>query len=100
MYHCVILYRLKPGIPLDRVREARHGLQALVETLPGVDQFTVTHNVAEGSEGYNLALFALFENQQACDIFLRHDAFRRVWQEELEPLVEARIDAQGAAETG
>ena len=100
MFHCVILYRLKPGIPLDRVRAARSGLQALVETLPGVETFTVTHNVATQSEGYNLALFSAFENPKACDIFLRHPEFQRVWQEELEPLVESKITAQGEADPG
>lgn len=97
MFHCVILFRLKAGIPLDRVRGARDALQALVETLPGVEQFTVTHNVAPESGGYNLALFSIFENRTACDIFLRHPEYRRVWGEELAPLVESHVAAQGPA---
>ena len=98
MFHCVILFRLKPGIPLDRVRDARQSLQALVETLPGVEQFTVTHNLATESQGFNLALFSTFENKHACDIFLRHDEYQRVWTEELEPLVETHVTALGAAD--
>lgn len=95
MFHCVILFRLKPGIPLDRVRGAREALQALVETMPGVEQFTVTHNVAADAQGYNLALFSAFENKTACDIFQRHPEYRRVWTEELEPVVSAHVTAQG-----
>jgi len=98
MFHCVILFRLKPGVTLDRVRGAKTALQALVETLPGVEQFTVTHNVAAESGGYNLALFSAFENRAACDIFLRHPEYVRVWEAELRPVVEAHVAAQGEAD--
>lgn len=97
MFHCVILYRLRAGIPLERVRGARLALQALVETLPGVESFTVTHNLAADSGGYNLALFSTFENRNACDIFLRHPEYVRVWDQELSGVVENRIIAQGDA---
>lgn len=95
MFHCVILYRLRAGIPLERVRDARMALQALVETLPGVEHFTVTHNLAEDSGGFNLALFSTFESRNACDIFLRHPEYVRVWEQELRQVVENRIIAQG-----
>jgi hypothetical protein len=95
MFHCVILFRLRSGIPLERVRGARQALQALVETLPGVEHFTVTHNLAPDSGGFNLALFSTFENRKACDIFLRHPEHVRVWDEELQPVVEKRIMALG-----
>lgn len=95
MFHCVILYRLRAGIPLERVRGARMALQALVETLPGVESFTVTHNLAADSGGFNLALFSTFENRNACDIFLRHPEYVRVWDQELKAVVENRIIAQG-----
>ncbi|GAB4145399.1 MAG: hypothetical protein Fur0037_13310 [Planctomycetota bacterium] len=95
MFHCVILFRLRAGIPLDRVRGARVALQGLVETLPGVEHFDVTHNVAEENDGYNLALFSTFESRSACEIFLRHPDFARVWEGELAPVVEKRIVAQG-----
>ena len=95
MFHCVILFALKPGIPLDRVRGARRALQELVETMPGVEHFVVTHNVANDRSGFNLALFSAFENRNACDIFLRHPEYQRVWTDELLPLVERHIVAQG-----
>ncbi|MEY4828340.1 MAG: Stress responsive Barrel Domain [Planctomycetota bacterium] len=95
MFHCTILFRLKPGIPLDRVRGARQSLQALVETLPGVEHFSVTHNVAAESKGFNLALFSTFENQSACEIFLRHPEYQRVWHEDLLPVVAEHVTAQG-----
>lgn len=98
MYHCTILFSLKPGISLDRVREARASLQALIETMPGVDHLTVTHNVAADRQGYNLALFSAFESQTACEIFFRHPEYQRVWREELVPLVERHITAQGPAD--
>lgn len=100
MFHNVILFRLKPGIPLDRVRGARSALQALVETMPGVEHFTVTHNVAAESGGYNLALFSAFENKTACEIFHRHPEYRRVWSEDLEPVVATHVTAQGEADAG
>ena len=96
MFHCVILFSLKPGIPLDRVRTARKSLQALVETMPGVEHLDVTHNVAEDSGGYNLVLFSGFENENACEIFLRHTEYVRVWEQELGPIVDQQLTAQGA----
>ena len=95
MFHCVILFALKPGITLDRIRGARHALQQLVETMPGVERLVVTHNVAPESGGFKLALFSTFESRTACEIFLRHPEYQRVWNEELAPLVERRIVAQG-----
>lgn len=95
MFHCVILFRLKPGIPLERVRGARLALQSLVETMPGVAHLTVTHNVADERQGFNLALFSAFENRNACDIFLRHPEYQRVWRDDLEPLIERHLVAQG-----
>lgn len=95
MFHCVILFRLKPGIPLDRVRGARESLQALVETMPGVAHLSVTHNLAGDRQGYNLALFSAFENRNACEIFLRHPEYQRVWTEDLAPVIEHHLMAQG-----
>jgi hypothetical protein len=98
MFHCVILFSLKPGIPLDRVRNARKALQALVETMPGVEYLTVTHNTAKERSAYNLALFSGFENETACEIFLRHPEYQRVRNEELGPIVDAHMMAQGGDE--
>ncbi|MEY3160607.1 MAG: hypothetical protein RIT25_598 [Planctomycetota bacterium] len=95
MFHCVILFRLHSGITLDRVRGAREQLQALVETLPGVEHFAVTHNLASEGGGFNLALFSGFQDRAACEIFLRHPEYVRVRDEELGPLVEKRLVAQG-----
>jgi heme-degrading monooxygenase HmoA len=100
MFHCTILFALKPGIALDRVRIARRSLQELIETMPGVDHLTVAHNVAADRQGYNLALFSGFESRTAADIFFRHPEYQRVWREELEPLVERQITAQGEADCG
>ena len=97
MFHCVILFRLRPGITLDRVRGAREALQALVETLPGVAHFTVTHNSAADTAGYNLALFSGFESRRACEVCLRHPEWQRVWTQEITPLVEHHLIAQGEA---
>ncbi|MBL8749288.1 MAG: Dabb family protein [Planctomycetes bacterium] len=98
MFHCTILFALKPGIALDRVRTARESLQSLIETMPGIDHLTVTHNVASDRGGYNLALFSAFESRTACDIFFRHPEYQRVWREELGPLVERSVSAQGDGE--
>lgn len=95
MFHCTILFALKPGISLTTVRTAREALQALIETMPGVDHLTVTHNVAEDRQGYNLALFSGFESKEACEIFLRHPEYKRVMQDELAPLIEQKVVAQG-----
>jgi len=95
MFHCTILFRLKPGIPLDRVRGARQSLQALVETLPGVEHFSVAPDAADETKGFNLALFSTFENQSACEIFLRHPEYQRVWHEDLLPVVAEHVTAQG-----
>jgi hypothetical protein len=95
MLFCTMLYALRPGVALGQVRTARESLQSLVETLPGVEHFVVTHNVASDSHGFNLVLFAAFTDRTACDIFLRHPEFARVHQEELAPVVERKIVAVG-----
>ena len=99
MFHCCILFALKPGIPLDRVRVARKSLQELVETMPGVEHLVVTHNFAADRGGYNLALFSVFETKTACEIFLRHPEYQRVWNEELGPVIDRHVMAQGDDET-
>lgn len=96
MFHCTILFALKPGISLVRVRAAREALQELIETMPGVDHLTVAHNVSPDRQGYNLALFSGFESKEACDIFLRHPEYRRVLDEELGPLVDSSVAAMGS----
>lgn len=98
MFHCTILFALKPGISLTRVRTAREALQALIETMPGVDHLTVTHNTADDRQGYNLALFSGFESREACEIFFRHPEYQRVMREELDPLVDQKLIAQGDEE--
>ena len=98
MYNHVILFRLKPGVTLDRVRSAREELSRLVETLPGVVEFAVTDNLAEQSKGFTLALFSVFENEQASQICRRHPEYIRVWNELLEPVVEDCIVAEGKSE--
>ena len=96
-----LLHRVADFRPsLDRVRDARAALQSLVETLPGVERFTVTHNLAPDSAGFNLALFSLFESRNACEIFLRHPEYRRVLADELGPVVEAHIAAHGQEGSG
>ena len=96
MYHHTALYRLKPGITLDRVRSAKDSLALLVETLPGVEHFAVVDNLADLNHGFTLVLFSTFENAQACQIFQRHPEYQRVWAELLSPVVEERIIAEGA----
>lgn len=100
MFHRTILFALKPGIALDRVRIARESLQRLIETMPGVDHLTVAHNVAAERQGFNLALFSGFETKTAADIFFRHTEYQRVWREELGPLVERHLMADGEGDVG
>jgi len=98
MFHCTILFALKPDISLVKVRTAREALQALIETMPGVDHLTVTHNIADDRQGYNLALFSGFESKEACEIFFRHPEYQRVMRDELDPVVEQKLVAQGISE--
>ena len=98
MFHCTILFALKPDISLVKVRAAREALQALSETMPGVDHLTVTHNIADDRNGFNLALFSGFESKEACEIFLRHPEYQRVMREELEPMIDQKLVAQGVDE--
>ena len=98
MFYCTILFAIKPGIPLDKVRSAREALQSLIETMPGVDHLTVSHNVADDRQGFNLALFSGFESKEACEIFFRHPEYACAMRE-LEPLIEHRVIAQGSEES-
>ncbi len=94
-FHHVVMFRLQPGITLDRVREAREALSVLVETLPGVLHFTVTDNLSEQNQGYTMALFAVFENQRAYNIYRRHPEYERVYNGLLPDIVEDRLIAEG-----
>lgn len=98
MFHCVILFGLKPGVALDRVRIARESLQSLVETMPGIAHLTVTHNIAPDRQGYNLALFSVFETRAAWEIFVRHPEYQRIWNQELVPVIDRHLVAQGDEE--
>lgn len=95
MFHHVELYRLRPGVTLDRVRHAREQLGQLAESLPGVIHFAVAHNAATDNGGFTLALFSAFENEQAYAIFTRHPDVQRVMETDLMPVVEGRVVAQG-----
>ena len=95
MFNHVVLYRLKEGVSLDRVRAARESLGALVETLPGVVHFAVTHNAAAESNGYRLVLFSVFQDRSAFDIYSRHPEVQRIEREDLSPVVAERLVAEG-----
>lgn len=95
MYHYTVLFRLREGVTLDRVRSATEALAALVETLPGLEHFAVTHNTLQDPGGYSVALFAGFESQRAFDIFTRHPEYLRIEQDELGPVVLDRVRAAG-----
>ena len=95
MLHHAILYRLKPGVTLDRVRAAREALAALAELLPGVVHFAVTDNLATENGGFTLALFAAFETREAFEIYGRHPEVHPVMAKLLDPIVEKRIVALG-----
>ena len=47
-----------------------------------------------------LALFSAFENRTACEIFLRHPEYLRVWNDDLGPVVERHLMAQGDGADG
>jgi hypothetical protein len=94
-FHYIVLFRLRAGVTLRRVRTAREQLAALVETLPGVRQFVVTDNIAESSQGYTLALISQFEDRRAYEIFDRHPEARSAL-ESLSAVVDQRIVVQGA----
>ena len=95
MLHHAVLYRLKPGVTLDRVRAAREALAGLAERLPGVLHFAVTDNLSAENGGYTLALFAAFETREAWEIFGRHPEVLPVMAELLDPIVEKRVVALG-----
>ena len=95
MFHCTILFALKPGIALDRVRGAREALQELIERMPGVAYLSVLHNVSPDRQGFNLALFSAFESRTASESFFRHPDYQRAWNELLAPLVDRHVVAQG-----
>jgi quinol monooxygenase YgiN len=94
-FHHVVLFRLRVGITLERVRQAREALARLVETLPGVLHFVVSDNLSDRNAGFTLALFSTFEDRQAYEIFTRHPERARVWSELLAPVVEQELVAQG-----
>ncbi|MEO0480150.1 MAG: Dabb family protein [Planctomycetota bacterium] len=94
-FHHVILIRLRQGVSLAEVRDARAELQALVETLPGVLHLTVSENLAEKNAGYTLALFSVFEDRAAFEIFRRHPEWIRVERDFLAPIQDASIHAEG-----
>jgi hypothetical protein len=95
MLHHVVLYRLLPGITLERVRLAREALAALAERMPGVMHFSVTDNLAQDNRGYTLALFAAFEGKEAYEIFGRDPEVRHVMKELIDTIVEKKIVALG-----
>ena len=94
-FHHVVMFKLRAGVTLDRVRAAREALAELVETLPGVLHLAVTDNLSSENAGFTMAMFATFENRPAFEVCSRHPEWQRVWREILEPVVADRIIAQG-----
>ncbi|MCC6672764.1 MAG: Dabb family protein [Planctomycetes bacterium] len=94
MFHHAVLFRLREGVTLDRVRRARKALAELAETLPGCLHFAVCDNLSGENRGYTLALFATFESRKAYEIYSRHPEVQRV-QAEFAPVVTERIVAEG-----
>lgn len=90
MFHHVERYRLKEGVPLAEVRAGFDALAALVETLPGVEYFSVTENTVDPHGGWSMVLFSAFSDRGACDIFLRHPESRSIWTERLDRVVADR----------
>ena len=97
-FHHIVLFRLRAGITLDRVRAAKEELGALVETLPGVRELSVSHNVAEPSHGYTLALISHFDNRRAYEFFARNPDARGIVDRIMDDLVESHIVFQSGDE--
>lgn len=96
-FHHIVVYRLRAGVTLDRVRSVRDDLAALVETLPGVRDFIVTDNVSPDAQGYKLALIATFDDRRAYEIFTRHPESKRILEALENEVTEDRLVIQGAA---
>lgn len=95
-FHHLILFRLREGVTLDRVRATRERLAALVETLPGVREFVVTDNIAtENDGGYKLALIASFEDRAAYEIFARHPEAREAVHALMNEIASDHLVVQG-----
>jgi quinol monooxygenase YgiN len=94
-FHHVVLFRLRPGVTLERVRAAREALAELSETLPGVLDFVVTDNLAEPNGGYTLALFSTFADRAAFEIYRRHPERCRVFEQVLAPVIAGQLVAEG-----
>ncbi len=97
-FHYIVLFRLREGVPLERVRAAKDALASLVETSPGVRHFVVTENVAQENGGFRLALISNFENRQAFDIFARRPEVRAILDQMVEEVAEDRVVVQGAGD--
>ena len=94
-FHHIVLFRVREGVTLDRVRRSREALASLVETLPGVRDFTVTENLAPDHEGYKLALISSFEDRRAYDIFARHPEAQAALEEFMQHVAEDHLIVQG-----
>lgn len=96
-FHHVILFRLREGITLDRVRAARETLAELVELLPGVLHLAVTDNQSARNAGFTMVLFAVFENRPAYEVCTRHPEWQRAFAEFIDPVVAERLVVEGEA---
>ncbi len=94
-FHHVVLFRLRAGVTLDRVRAARAALAELVETLPGVLHLTVTDNLSQRNGGYTMVLFSTFENRPAYEVCSRHPEWQRVFRELIDPVAAELLIAEG-----
>jgi hypothetical protein len=91
----VLLFRLREGVTLDRVRAAREALAELVETLPGVLHLAVVDNLSAENRGYTLALCAVFESRHAFEVCTRHPDWLACRDELLSPIVAERLAVEG-----
>jgi hypothetical protein len=89
MLRHVALFKLKPGVTDAEVGAVVDGLRALPDQVPSIRGYEVGRDLDLNEGTYDLAVVALFDDEDGYVQYLEHPAHRKVADELLAPI---RID--------
>lgn len=72
MIHHIVLFKFKEHLAAEVLEEKINQLRALEHIVEGVKSFHVGKDVTGKSQGYDIALFAVFESKEALDKYYPH----------------------------
>ena len=92
MIQHIVIVKWKPGTTDEEVLEACGRAAHLPNEIDGVERITVGRDRARSTHGFTHALIVQVSDEEALARYLDHPARRRYLAENLDPIIEERIE--------